>query len=129
MAFESLAQECAHLFCYYLKEIVLPDDNKGLFVGSLYLAGTQYAVDITESYTQLNIGESVLIEREKENPHDSKAVKVLTKEGKKLGYIPARHNLFLSQMLDFGISVQGEVRKLIWDESGVAIKVMLYAQS
>ena len=124
---ESLSLECAKLFCYYLKEVVLPDGDKGLFVGSVYLAGTQYAPDITQSYKQLNIGDSVQIVREKENPHDSKAVKVLTDKGKKLGYMPARHNLFLSQMIDFGIFVQGEVRKLRWDESGVAIKVMLYA--
>ena len=125
---KSLAKECAKLFCKYLREVVLPDAKQGVFIGSVYLAGTQYTPNITEIYKELHIGDSVAIVREKENPHDAKAVKVLTLKDEKLGYIPARHNLFLSQMLDFGEAVNGEIRKLKWDERGVSIKIMLYAR-
>ena len=124
---KALAKECAKLFCNYLREVVVPDTNQGMFIGSVYLAGTQYAPNITEIYKELHIGDSVKIVREKENPHDSKAVKVLTLKDEKLGYIPARHNLFLSQMLDFAEVVNGQIRKLKWDESGVTINIMLYA--
>ena len=124
---KNLAKECAKLFCDYLKEVILPDKNQGLFIGSVYLAGTQYAPNITEIYKELHIGDSVKIVRERENPHDSKAVKVLTLKDEKLGYIPARHNLFLSQMLDFDGIVNAQIRKLKWDESGVTIKIMIYA--
>ena len=126
-SYKSLAKECAKLFCKYLKEVILPDASQGMFVGTVYLAGTQYAPDITEIYKNLHIGDSVKIVREKENPHDSKAVKVLTLKDEQLGYIPARHNLFLSQMLDFGKAVNGQIRKLRWDERGISIKIMLYA--
>lgn len=123
----SLAKECARLFCHYLSEVYLPDETKGRFVGSIYLAGTQYAANITEIFYTLQIGDDVKLVREKENPHDEKAVKVTTLKGEKLGYIPARHNLFLSQMLDFGVELFAQIRKLKWDEDGVAIKIMIYA--
>ena len=125
---KSLAQECAKLFCYYLKNIVLPDNTQGLFIGSVYLAGTRYVPDIVEICKELHIGDSVKIEREKENPYDKKAIKVFTKEGKKLGYIPAKHNLFLSQMVDFGRYLIAEVRKIKWDKSSIDIKIMIYAK-
>ena len=125
---KSLAMECAKLFRYYIKKVVLPDKKEGLFIGSVYLAGTQYVSDITEIYKKLYIGELVQIVREKDNPYDKKAVKVLTQDGKMIGYIPARHNLFISQMLDFGSSLKAEVRKLKWDKSGIAIKIMIYTE-
>ena len=126
LSLNTLAKECAKLFCAYLDSMYLPDETKGVFVGCVYLAGTQYVPNITQLYNALKIGDTVEIVRERENPHDTKAVKVVTSNGEKLGYIPRNHNLFLSQMLDFDIKLTAEIKKLKWSIKEVAIKVMIY---
>jgi len=123
---KSLAKQCAELFCYYLKNVVLPNKELGTFVGSVYLTGTQFVHNITELYSELSIGNHVKIVREKENPHDKNAIKVATLKNEKLGYVPAKHNLLPSQMIDSGSTLIGEVKKLVWSKKGVNIKIMMY---
>jgi hypothetical protein len=123
---KELSITCAKLLCFHLKYISIPDETQGTFIGSVYLAGTQHVHNISELYNKLQISDKVQLVREKNNPFDAKAVKITTCDNEKLGYIPAKHNLFISQMLDFDISLTAQIRKLVWDEKYVNIKIMIY---
>lgn len=67
----------------------------------VHVAGSAH-VDWETLYSDLVVGEALVLKREPGNPHDANAILVLDKEGNKLGYIPAYRNKALSMKLDAG---------------------------
>lgn len=65
---------------------------------NFYIAGWKY-YEGEQIVGQLKIGEKVQFQLEPDNVHDSKAVIVLTSEGRKLGYIPAFYSEFMFQLI------------------------------
>lgn len=62
------------------------------------VAGFQYHAG-DDVWHLLRVGDPLALVREAANPHDERAVR-LEWEGEKLGYIPARDNAAISQLLD-----------------------------
>ncbi|MCB0501432.1 MAG: HIRAN domain-containing protein [Bacteroidetes bacterium] len=83
---------------YDLQEIVIYDN---------YVRGTNfYRKDFLQ--LKLNIGDPLVLQREKENIHDRFAIEVLAK-GKKIGYIPAYENVVMANMMDRGVSLNATI--------------------
>lgn len=62
------------------------------------IAGKRYQESV-----EMAVGETVLLERDPENPFDPNAIKVLQPETKKqLGYVPRAHALELAALMDSG---------------------------
>lgn len=73
-----------------IENVVMPLMNE-IFLSFTDIAGTRY-VNNQNVFKRLEKNVPLLLEREADNEYDSNAIKVLTMDGKKLGYIPKRDN-------------------------------------
>jgi hypothetical protein len=96
--------------------IALPaaaDEGTGsirLFVQSAPLAGFRYHA-AAEVWHELRIGDALELVREAGNAHDANAVAVAWR-GRKLGYVPRRHNALLAWGLDRGERLQARISRI-----------------
>lgn len=65
-----------------------------------YVAGTTFIED-QEVFDSIEQGDRLTLQRE-ENKFDDKAIMILTKDGRKLGYVPEKDNLIFSRLMDAG---------------------------
>ncbi len=88
-----------------IKEIFpLGADEKSLswvFLMQTRVAGAMYH-DLGEKKYALGFWDYIELRREPDNPHDPRAVALLTAEGEKLGYIPRDRNQEIAALLDRG---------------------------
>ncbi|MBF0335785.1 MAG: HIRAN domain-containing protein [Alphaproteobacteria bacterium] len=82
-----------------------------------HVAGTAYyrAVDLAAS---LAPGQTLILRRQPDNPHDPLAIEVLTASGDKLGYVPRAANPPYARLMDAGHIVNARiaaVRPDKWD--------------
>ena len=82
-----------------------------LVVQSSALAGFRYHA-ATDVWEELRIGDALLMERERDNPHDANAVS-LSWRGRKLGYVPRRENAALAWGLDRGEPLRARISRLL----------------
>jgi hypothetical protein len=129
ITYPSAAKAAAVLLIRYLEKSILPDPEKGIFIGSFYVAGTSHIADISERLSAINPGDPVQIMPEPLNPYDEKAIKVLTADGHKLGYLPKSLNRFPYQMAENGTALNGVVSECDWETDKLSIKVMFYAKA
>jgi hypothetical protein len=83
-----------------IENVVMPLMNE-IFLSFTDIAGTRY-VDNQNVFKRLEKNDPLLLEREADNEYDSNAIKVLTMDGKKLGYIPKRDNDIFCKLMDVG---------------------------
>lgn len=83
-----------------IENVVMPLMNE-IFLSFTDIAGTRY-VDNQDVFKRLEKNDPLLLEREADNEYDSNAIKVLTMDGKKLGYIPKRDNDIFCRLMDAG---------------------------
>ena len=81
-----------------------------ILVQSSPLAGFQYH-QAGELWPQLKVGDPLTLIRERENSHDSDAVRVEWR-GRMLGYLPRTENRAVAAEMDRGSSVSGRIAKL-----------------
>lgn len=83
-----------------IENTIMPLMNE-IFLSFTDIAGTRY-VDNQQAFIDLKKNTPVLLEREPYNDYDSDAIKVLTTNGDKLGYIPKKDNKVFSRLMDAG---------------------------
>jgi HIRAN domain len=81
-----------------------------LLVQSSALAGFRYHA-AAEVWDELRVGDALIMERERDNPHDANAVS-LSWRGRKLGYVPRRENAALAWGLDRGEPLRARISRL-----------------
>jgi hypothetical protein len=74
------------------------------------LAGFRYH-DAAAVFAELAVGDRLELVREPDNPYDAAAIRVYW-GGRKLGYVPRRHNAALAWALDSGERVVARVSRL-----------------
>ena len=118
----------ASLFIHYLKEIALPDSTLGTYMGEFYVVGTNFIENMSELIQEMQLNDKVKIVAEPNNPYDPRAVKVLTKNKIKIGYMPKSKNYFPSTMLQSGEKLFGQIKKIQWERDEFIIKIMLFCK-
>lgn len=73
-----------------------------IFLDDMDVAGTMHVVDITAKCQSLKEGDELVLKREPGNRFDSRAIRVETKAGVKLGYVPRKRNAVYSRLMDAG---------------------------
>ncbi len=81
-----------------------------LLVQSAPLAGLRYYA-AAEVWPELRVGDTLELARESTNPHDINAIAV-TWRGRKLGYVPMRHNAALAWGIDRGERLQARISRI-----------------
>ncbi|MEW5966079.1 MAG: HIRAN domain-containing protein [Pseudomonadota bacterium] len=74
------------------------------------LAGFQYHAG-RAVWAQLRVGDTLMLVREPDNPHDAKAVRV-DWQGRKLGYVPRRENADVARLMDRGQVLAARITRL-----------------
>jgi hypothetical protein len=123
-----LSKKLANFFINYLRYIKLPNNKLGTYMGEFYIAGTNFVENMSELIQDIQLNDKVKVVAESNNPYDVKAVKVLTENNKKLGYIPKNKNHFPSSMLQNGEKLLGQIKKLEWEQDEFIIRIMLYCK-
>ncbi|MCR5488548.1 MAG: HIRAN domain-containing protein [Saccharofermentans sp.] len=92
---------------------------KEIFLFDTFIAGTSY-VD-KNLIDALNSDDKLILRREGDNKFDDKAVLVLNKDQKKVGYIPEKDNAVFSRLMDAGKLLTAKVKKI--DKKGDFSKI------
>lgn len=74
------------------------------------LAGSQYYA-LERRYGDMQVGDTLTLTREPDNPHDRHAVRVDWR-GDKLGYLPRAENRAVAAAMDQGLAVEGRIAAL-----------------
>lgn len=109
-----------------IENVVMPLMNE-IFLSFTDIAGTRY-VDNQDVFKKLEKNDPLLLEREADNKYDSNAIKVLTIDGEKLGYIPKRDNSIFTRLMDSGKILHARVYsyyKENYDPWYVSIKICM----
>lgn len=83
-----------------IENVVMPLMNE-IFLSLTDIAGTRYC-DNQDVFKGLEKNVPLLLEREADNRYDSNAIKVMTTDREKLGYIPKKDNCVFSRLMDAG---------------------------
>lgn len=98
---------------------------KEIFLFDTFIAGTSY---VDKALIEVLAPEDKLIlRREEDNRFDDRAVLVLDKEQRKVGYIPEKDNAVFSRLMDAGKLLTAKVKKIDrkGDFSKIEIEIFL----
>lgn len=82
-----------------------------IFLDDMEVAGTMHVADIAAKCRAVNAGDELVLLREPKNEHDTRAIRVETKSGVKLGYVPRRRNAVFSRLMDAGKFLVAKLQK------------------
>ncbi|MBR5759349.1 MAG: HIRAN domain-containing protein, partial [Thermoguttaceae bacterium] len=92
-----------------IDEILKPLVNE-IHLFDSFIAGTSFLQD-KSVLDEIKVGDKLTLRRE-DNKFDSKAILVLTADGKKLGYIPEKDNLIFSRLMDAGKRLSATISEI-----------------
>jgi hypothetical protein len=91
-----------------------------------FIAGYYYyAGEDLEEGGELNEGDGLLLTREPGNPYDNRAIRVSTRDGIKLGYIPRERNAKLARLMDEGNFLKARIAH-IFPENETYLRVRVH---
>jgi hypothetical protein len=99
---------------------------KEIYLFDTYVAGVSYLKD-KSVFQEISIGDKLILQREN-NKFDERAILIMTKDGKKLGYIPEKDNIIFSRLMDAGKMLSAnitEIKKKTIDYHQISISIYL----
>ncbi len=109
-----------------IENVVMPLMNE-IFLSFTNIAGTRYCNN-QEAFKTLEKNVPLLLEREADNKYDSNAIKVMTTDREKLGYIPKSDNSIYARLMDSGKILNARVYSCYQDDYynwSVSIKICM----
>lgn len=109
-----------------IENMIMPLMNE-IFLSFTDIAGTRYCNN-QDVFKGLEKNDPLLLEREADNKYDSNAIKVLTADGEKLGYIPKKDNSIFTRLMDAGKILHARVYscyKADYSDWYVSIKICM----
>ncbi|MEX2784585.1 HIRAN domain-containing protein [Streptococcus sp. H49] len=123
------ANELSALFHHTGGDIELPKPfERDIFLFDTHVAGVMHVEGFEKIESQLMRGDELAFHREPHNAFDAEAIRIETKEGQKIGYIPKKDNIIFARLMDAGkllfAKIQSKERKGKWTriEIGVYLK-------
>lgn len=92
-----------------IADIIKPLTSE-IFLYDTYIAGTTHLKD-PYPLEEVNVGDELILLREN-NRYDEKAILVLDKRERKLGYVPERENAVFSRLMDAGKKLTARVTSI-----------------
>ncbi|QDF28546.1 HIRAN domain-containing protein [Halarcobacter anaerophilus] len=122
------AKAITQIYLHYITTRVEPDKLLGICLFEIIVAGTSYVDGISEKIDNLKNGEKLKLDREKNNPYDKNAIKVLSKRGK-LGYIPKQKNKDLIFLMEQDYKLFAILKRVVWTKESIKIKIYVYCEN
>jgi hypothetical protein len=89
------------------------------------IAGATRSMERREACERLDVGDTVLLEREPGNVEDDHAILVLNEDGEELGYVPRDDARRMAPLLDAGARAEATIKKLLEAREGYALPVVV----
>ncbi len=89
-----------------------------------WIAGTTHLEDKTV-LKSIHPGDELLLQRE-DNKFDSRAILVLNKDKKKLGYVPEKDNIVFSRLMDAGKILKAKINNIQDQGSWTKVTIGIY---
>ena len=99
--------------------------TKEIFLIETHVAGTSH-VPIKDLEPGLTAGDVLVFKREPDNEHDALAIRILDKQGRKLGYVPKEKNEILARLMDAGKLVFGKLVDKHWHEDWLKVEIKVF---
>ena len=84
--------------------------TREIYLFDTFVAGVSHLKD-KSVLEEIKTGDQLLLRRE-DNKFDDKAILLLTKSGKKLGYVPEKDNAVFSRLMDAGKMLTAYIRMI-----------------
>lgn len=108
-------------------EVQLPAPySEDILLLSTFVAGTTHVAGIEELEPFLKPGDRVKLVRVPDNPSDSNAIKLYTRDGVKLGYVSRRENQILARLMDAGKLLYAVIREKSWSGDWLQLGIDIY---
>lgn len=88
------------------------EKNREIYLFDTHVAGTSYIENIEEIADNLNFDDKLTCIREEDNEYDLQAIKLITEDNEKLGYIPQADNVIFARLIDAGKKLCARVRSI-----------------
>lgn len=99
-----------------------------IFLLETFVAGTTHIKNSSEIELSLVEGDKLYFTREPENDYDEHAIRISTKEGKKMGYVPCSDNQIPSRLLDAGKMLFARVASKEYKGAWLSVGIKIYLQ-
>lgn len=99
---------------------------RDIFLEEVQVAGTSHVVGLEELEPFLHPGELLTLLRMPENPSDPYAIKVLNRDGLKLGYVPREQNRILARLMDAGKEVFATLTEKSWRGDWLRLRIQIF---
>ena len=99
--------------------------QREIFILDTHIAGTHY-YQAKKQAQKLKEGHHLVFCREKDNPHDHRAIAILDLEKNKLGYLPQKKNEVVSRLMDAGKAIYAVIQKMEWKNQYLKIDIKVY---
>lgn len=90
-----------------LSEVIKPLSRE-IYLFDTYVAGVSHLQD-KSVLDEIKVKDQLILRRE-DNKFDDKAIMLMTKGGKKLGYVPEKDNVIFSRLMDAGKLLTAYIR-------------------
>lgn len=90
-----------------LSEVIKPLSRE-IYLFDTYVAGVSHLQD-KSVLDEIKVNDQLILRRE-DNKFDDKAIMLMTKSGKKLGYVPEKDNVIFSRLMDAGKLLTAYIR-------------------
>lgn len=98
-----------------------------ILLARMHIAGTAY-YDAAAAVGRLRPGQRLALRRQPRHPYDALAIEVLEPEGRKLGYVPRRHNEMPARLMDAGKRVRARMESMERRGSWLNVQLSLYLE-
>lgn len=90
-----------------LSEVIKPLSRE-IYLFDTYVAGVSHLQD-KSVLDEIKVNDQLILRRE-DHKFDDKAIMLMTKSGKKLGYVPEKDNVIFSRLMDAGKLLTAYIR-------------------
>ncbi len=99
--------------------------TKEIFLIETHIAGTSH-IDIEEIEPYLSDDDIMVFKRDAENKHDNLAIRIYTKDGKNIGFVPRDNNEILAHLMDAGKLIFGKLVSKEWQGTWLYLQIKVF---
>ena len=99
--------------------------TKEIFLIETHIAGTSH-IDIEEIEPTISAKDILVFKRDKDNKHDNLAIRIYTKDGQNIGFVPRDNNEILARLMDAGKLIFGNLISKEWQGTWLHLQIKVF---
>ena len=99
--------------------------TKEIFLIETHIAGTSH-IDIEEIEPTMTAEDILVFKRDQDNKHDNLAIRIYTKDGQNIGFVPRDNNEILAHLMDAGKLIFGKLISKEWQGDWLHLQIKVF---